>query len=79
LNDKNDELKYSGVVYGEMKGAFSTPNRLLCSHSQRELFPNNCYGVESGGDPQDIVNLSYEDFLEFHRKYYHPTNSYMVI
>ncbi|MDA3855625.1 MAG: insulinase family protein [Candidatus Woesearchaeota archaeon] len=79
LNDKNDELKYSGVVYGEMKGAFSTPNRLLCSHSQRELFPNNCYGVESGGDPQDIVNLSYEDFLEFHRKYYHPTNSYIFL
>lgn len=79
LNEDNSKLNYNGVVYGEMKGAFSSANRILDSHTQRALFPDTCYGVESGGDPQDIVNLKYEDFLDFHRKYYHPSNSLIYL
>lgn len=77
--DENNKLKYNGVVYGEMKGAFSSPNRILQSHLQRTLFPDNCYGVESGGYPEDIVNLNYEDFLDFHKKYYHPSNCMIYV
>ncbi len=79
LEDINAPLKYSGVVYGEMKGALSAPSRIIESYSQRELFPNTSYGVESGGDPQSIPDLKHKDFLEYHKKYYHPSNSYMYI
>lgn len=79
IDEKTNKLKYNGVVYGEMKGAFSSAGRILDSHTQRALFPNTCYGVESGGDPEDIVNLKYEDFLDFHKKYYHPSNSLIYL
>lgn len=73
------ELIYNGVVYNEMKGAFSSPEEVLDRYTRKLLFPDNCYGNESGGDPACIPDLTYEDFLEFHRKYYHPSNSYIYL
>lgn len=78
--DKPDEpLKYSGVVYNEMKGALSSPDDILMRKSMHELFPDNCYTFESGGDPESIPNLTQEDFANFHKKYYHPSNSYIYL
>ncbi len=73
------ELSYNGVVYNEMKGAFSNPEAVLERYTMHALFPDTVYGVESGGDPDHIPELSYEDFLEFHRTYYHPSNSYIYL
>ena len=73
------ELSYNGVVYNEMKGAFSNPEAMLERYTMHALFPDTVYGVESGGDPDHIPELSYEDFLEFHRTYYHPSNSYIYL
>jgi len=64
-----------GVVYNEMKGAYSSPDSMLMEYSQQSLFPNSPYGFDSGGHPDEIINLSYEKFIEFHKKYYHPSNS----
>ncbi|MDD3174266.1 MAG: insulinase family protein, partial [Herbinix sp.] len=72
LEDENAELKYNGVVYNEMKGAFSSPESQLYRSIQNSLFPDTSYGVESGGDPDFIPELSYEEFIEFHKTYYHP-------
>ena len=79
LNDKKDEITYNGVVYNEMKGAFSSPERVLSSQILHTMFPDNCYGKESGGDPEAIIDLSYEEFLDFHRTYYHPSNSFIIL
>ena len=79
LEDVKDELSYNGVVYSEMKGALSSPERLLYSEMDKALFPDTAYGVESGGDPEEIPKLTYEQFLEFHRRYYHPVNSYIYL
>lgn len=79
LESEDGELKYNGVVYNEMKGAFSSPEQLLFRTIQNSLFPDNTYGVESGGDPDHIPELSYEEFLDFHKKYYHPSNSYIYL
>jgi Zn-dependent M16 (insulinase) family peptidase len=79
LENEEDELKYNGVVYNEMKGAFSSPESMLYRNIQKSLFPDTSYGVESGGDPDFIPELSYEEFLEFHQKYYHPSNSYIYL
>ncbi len=68
-------IEYRGVVFNEMKGANSSPDRLIAEYSQQSLFPDNTYGLDSGGDPAVIPELSYEQFLDFHRKYYHPSNS----
>lgn len=73
--DTPGTLQYKGVVYNEMKGAFSSPESVLSRYSLHSLFPDTVYGLESGGDPKDIPNLSYEDFHEFHRRYYHPSNA----
>ena len=70
-------LKYNGVVYNEMKGAFSSPDEILQREIFDVLFPDTPYGVESGGDPRKIPDLTYEDFLAFHSRYYHPSNSYI--
>lgn len=70
---------YNGVVYNEMKGAFSDPDDLLTSYTFKCLYPDNAYGKESGGDPVAIPTLSYEQFLDFHRRYYHPSNSYIYL
>ncbi len=79
LEAEDAELKYNGVVYNEMKGAFSSPESMLYRMIQNSLFPDTPYGVESGGDPDYIPELSYEEFLEFHRTYYHPSNSYIYL
>lgn len=79
LENEADELKINGVVYNEMKGVFSSPEQQLVRMNQNTLFQDTCYGVESGGDPDYIPELSYEEFLEFHRTYYHPSNSYIYL
>jgi len=75
LEKKEDPLKYKGVVYNEMKGVYSSPDSLLMRQSQRSIFPDNTYNVDSGGDPVNIPDLSYDDFAAFHGKFYHPANS----
>ncbi|HWT76322.1 MAG TPA: insulinase family protein [Mobilitalea sp.] len=79
LEDENAELKYNGVVYNEMKGAFSSPESQLFRLVQNSLFPDTTYGVESGGDPDYIPELTYEEFINFHKTYYHPSNSYIYL
>lgn len=79
LADKDDELTYNGVVYNEMKGAFSSPDSVLDRMITHALFPDTNYAHESGGDPDVIPTLTYEDFLDFHRKFYHPSNSYLFL
>eukprot|EP00559_Dactyliosolen_fragilissimus_P000950 CAMPEP_0184855064 /NCGR_PEP_ID=MMETSP0580-20130426/395_1 /TAXON_ID=1118495 /ORGANISM="Dactyliosolen fragilissimus" /LENGTH=1109 /DNA_ID=CAMNT_0027349485 /DNA_START=174 /DNA_END=3503 /DNA_ORIENTATION=- len=75
LEKLEDDLTYKGVVYNEMKGVYSSPDSLLSRESQRAIFPNNAYSVDSGGDPVAIPDLSFEQFADFHKKYYHPANS----
>ncbi|MDF2486298.1 MAG: hypA [Herbinix sp.] len=79
LESEEAELKYNGVVYNEMKGAFSSPESMLYRMIQNSLFPDTAYGVESGGDPDFIPELSYEEFIDFHKTYYHPSNSYIYL
>ncbi len=79
LKDKDDELKINGVVYSEMKGAFSNPDDVLERELFNSLFPDTPYGVESGGDPKVIPTLTYEHYLETYRRYYHPSNSYIYL
>lgn len=79
LDSEEAELKINGVVYNEMKGAFSSPEQQLFRTIQNALFPDTAYGVESGGDPDFIPDLSYEEFLNFHSRYYHPSNSYIYL
>ena len=79
LENKEDKLTYKGVVYNEMKGAFSSPEGSLMRKIQESLFPDTSYGVESGGDPEFIPDLTHKEFLEFHKKYYHPSNSYIFL
>jgi hypothetical protein len=75
LEKEEDKLQYMGVVFNEMKGAFSDPIRSLFHHIYRGLMPESTYAHESGGDPRRIPDLSYEQFVEFHRSHYHPSNS----
>ena len=79
LESEEDALTYNGVVYNEMKGAFSSPEGVLDRMILNTLFPDTCYANESGGDPECIPNLTYEQFLDFHKKYYHPSNSYIYL
>lgn len=73
------EVEYKGVVYNEMKGVYSNALSELEYQRARILFPDNGYGLESGGHPSAIPQLTYEKFLNFHRKYYHPSNSYILL
>ena len=79
LEGDNEELKVNGVVYNEMKGAFSSPDDVLEREIMNSLYPHTTYGCESGGDPEAIPELTYEEFLNFHRKFYHPSNSYIYL
>jgi Zn-dependent M16 (insulinase) family peptidase len=74
-----DPIALNGVVYNEMKGAFSSPDDILFRTFLNALFPDNCYQFESGGNPDNIPELSYEDFLGFHKKYYSPSNAYIYL
>ena len=79
LENPEDELTINGVVYNEMKGAFSSPDDVLEREVMNSLYPDTAYGYESGGDPDVIPGLTYEQFLSFHKKYYHPSNSYIYL
>ncbi len=79
LTGKDDELKINGVVYNEMKGAYSSPDEVLSSQIYRSLFPDNTYSKDSGGNPEYIPKLTYEAYLDFYHKYYHPSNSYIYL
>ena len=75
LEDAKDAMIHKGVVFNEMKGAYSDPNRILGNASQFSLFPDNLYNLSSGGDPKVIPDLTYEEFVGFHQAYYHPSNA----
>ncbi|MBQ9827161.1 MAG: insulinase family protein [Lachnospiraceae bacterium] len=79
MEDADSELTINGVVYNEMKGAYSNPEEILYSAITKNAYPDTTYGMDSGGDPEFIPTLTYEAFLDFHRKYYHPSNSYIYI
>ncbi len=79
LENAEDDLKINGVVYNEMKGAFSSPDDVLEREMMNSLYPHTTYGCESGGDPDVIPKLTYEQFLDFHKTYYHPSNSYIYL
>ena len=79
ITGKDDELKINGVVYNEMKGAYSSPDEVLSSQIYRSLFPDNTYSKDSGGNPEYIPKLTYEAYLDFYHKYYHPSNSYIYL
>jgi Zn-dependent M16 (insulinase) family peptidase len=75
LEDADQPLTYKGVVFNEMKGAYSSPDNVLVEQSQHSLFPDNAYGLDSGGNPKNIPDLTFEQFRAFHEKYYHPSNA----
>lgn len=75
LEAPNQPMIYKGVVFNEMKGAYSSPDRLVYEYSQQSLFPDNFYGLDSGGNPGEIPNLTWEEFKKFHETYYHPSNA----
>ncbi|HWQ04257.1 MAG TPA: insulinase family protein [Longilinea sp.] len=77
LESLNAEIAYKGVVYNEMKGAYSTPDEVLSQQSQAVIFPDNTYHQDSGGDPRAIPDLTYEGFKAFHNQYYHPSNAFI--
>ncbi len=77
LTDASELMAFKGVVFNEMKGAYSDPNNLLARLNQQSLFPDNTYGVDSGGDPAVIPDLAFEQFMDFHRTYYHPSNAFV--
>ena len=79
LEEADGPVTINGVVYNEMKGAFSSPDDVLQREIMNSLFPDTAYGNESGGDPEYIPDLTYEDYLDFHGKYYHPCNSYIYL
>ncbi len=79
LEGVDSPLTLNGVVYNEMKGAFSSPEDVLDREVFNSLFPDTPYGVESGGDPKCIPDLKYSEFLSFHSRYYHPSNSYIYL
>ena len=75
LDATDAPLTYKGVVFNEMKGAYSSPDRLLVSLAFRSLFPDTTYGFDSGGDPKHIPDLTYEQLKAFHAHHYHPSNA----
>ncbi|MFC2608073.1 MAG: insulinase family protein, partial [Selenomonas sp.] len=79
IDNAEEPLRYSGVVYNEMKGALSSPDDVLENKIMLSLYPDTTYGFESGGDPDAIPTLTYEDFCAFHSRYYHPSNSYIYL
>ena len=79
LEDKDSELIYNGIVYNEMKGVFSSLDGIIPRVILKSVFPDNGYNFESGGDPESIPDLTYENYLKFYKKYYHPSNSYIYL
>ncbi len=79
IHDKDEPITYKGVVYNEMRGAYSTPDSFLEDLIDEALYPNTCYSHSSGGNPDFIPDLTLEDFRAFHKKYYHPSNCYLFL
>lgn len=79
IDDQTGELTYNGVVFNEMKGVYSSPEQQLYRIIEKSLLPHTAYGFESGGDPEAIPNLTQDDFIAFHKQYYHPSNSYIYL
>lgn len=79
LESADAPLTINGVVYNEMKGAYSSPDEVLQTQISKSLFPDNTYSKNSGGDPKHIPELTYEDYLAFYHRYYHPSNSYIYL
>ena len=79
IDEETGELTYNGVVFNEMKGVYSSPEQQLYRIIEKSLLPHTAYGFESGGDPEAIPNLTQEDFIAFHKRYYHPSNSYIYL
>ena len=79
LEDRDAPITINGVVYNEMKGAFSSPEGVLDRLVLNSLFPDTPYSNESGGDPERIPELTYENYLEFHKTYYHPSNAFIYL
>jgi Zn-dependent M16 (insulinase) family peptidase len=77
VNNPIEPLTYKGVVFNEMKGAYSSPDGVLETRVTQSLFPKHLYGVDSGGDPRNIPDLTYENFKGFWETYYHPSNSFI--
>ncbi len=77
--DEDGSLKYNGVVFNEMKGVYSSPEQILYRDIEKSLLPDTAYGYESGGDPVYITDLTQEAFIDFHKRYYHPSNSYIYL
>lgn len=79
IDTNEGDPAYKGVVFNEMKGAMSDVDQLAERTMVKLLFPDNCYGYNSGGDPDAIVDLTYERFIETYKKFYHPSNSYIYL
>ena len=79
LESPASELTVNGVVYNEMKGAYASPDTVLTAQMNRQLFPDNCYGFQSGGDPDHIPELTYERYIASHHRFYHPSNSLIFL
>jgi len=79
IDEETGELTYNGVVFNEMKGVYSSSEQQLYRIIEKSLLPHTAYGFESGGDPEAIPNLTQEDFIAFHKRYYHPSNSYIYL
>ena len=79
LDSMDGDLKYNGVVYNEMKGVYSSPESIMYREIESSLMPDTPYGNDSGGDPVSIPTLTLERFRDFHRTYYHPSNSYIYL
>ena len=79
LHSPEEEMTYKGVVFNEMKGAYSSADEVMMSEMASMLYGDNCYGKDSGGDPTAIPDLTYEQFVQSHKKYYHPSNSRIVL
>jgi Zn-dependent M16 (insulinase) family peptidase len=79
LLEPDGPVVYKGVVYNEMKGAFSNPDREMYYQTMKHLFPDNCYRYSSGGRPEAIPDLTYDQFINYYRKHYHPSNSYIFL
>lgn len=79
LEDDAEDININGVVYNEMKGVYSSPDDIFYRKIMDSLFPDTCYRYESGGTPEEIPNLTYDNFIDFHKNYYHPSNSYIYL
>lgn len=79
LNNMDEPLTYKGVVFNEMKGVYSSPDAVLERQQMAMLFPDTTYGVDSGGDPDHITDLTFNGFQEFYQTHYHPSNSYIFL